>query len=55
MPLVIDQIDTEIAPEARAEPKSGETAAVPDPAEFAERLRQELMTIEARRKRLCVD
>ena len=56
MPVVFEEIDTEITPEPRAEPQVAEAqSAAPHPAEFADRLRRELMIIEARRMRLLAD
>jgi hypothetical protein len=55
MPVVFDRIDTEIAPETRAEPKPAESSKALDNAQLAELVRQELMTLELRRKRLSAD
>lgn len=57
MPVVFDEIQTEIAPERRGEsetPTSPQPAA-PNPDDLADRLHRELALIEARRKRLAAD
>jgi hypothetical protein len=56
MPVVFEQIDTEIAPEPRSEPPAQDAQpALPSPAVLAELVRRELMRIEARRLRLQAD
>lgn len=55
MPVVFEQIDTEIAPEPRSEPAQDAQPAPPSPAVLAEIVRRELMRIEARRLRLQAD
>ena len=55
MPVVFDRIDTEITPEPRAEPKPDESQKTSNNAELTEHVRQALMTLELRRRRLSAD
>ena len=57
MPVVFDEIDTEITPERRDEPEpaSNQQEAPQHTGEFVDRVRTALHMLEARRARLVAD